>query len=168
MRSSARTWNLSNMRWLIILVSLLALPSHSGAMRRRSSFAEGGELVPVIPGRRRHEDRAAIALQAWFNGAASNFVLTERNIGATVTQIIEAVRDFDAAQPSASSHQETLDLNTRRVTTFLNEQSDERVTLVKDAPRAQKKTYQVVPPQVKTIPGDRHRNAATINRNKLR
>ena len=124
----------------------------------------------MIPGRRRHEDRAAIALQAWFNGAASNFVLTERNIGATVTQIIEAVTDFDAAQPSASSHQETLDLNTRRVTTFLNEQSDERVTLVKDSLRGQKKreTYQVVPPQVRTIPGDRHRNAATINRNKLR
>ena len=59
-------------------------------------------------------------------------------------------------------------MNTRRVTTFLNEQSDERVTLVKDSLRGQKKTYQVVPPQVKTIPGDRHRNTATINRNKLR
>ena len=96
----------------------------------------------IIPGsdRGRHGDRA-LALRAWFNGAANNFVLTQRDAGVRLVDIIKAVVDFDGAQSSAAN-QPPLDLTAVRVTQFLNEQPADRVVLVRDHKKSAKRQYQ--------------------------
>ena len=103
------------------------------------------------------------ALRAWFNGAANNFVLTQRDAGVRLIDIIKAVVDFDGAQSSAAN-QPPLDLTAVRVTQFLNEQPADQVLLVRDHRLSAKRQYQVVPPKVKQMPVDRHRNSVAVRR----
>ena len=142
-------------RWLKLVIMPLALLSQGHAVRDRPS--------DIIPGgdRGRHGDRALNALRAWFNGAANNFVLTQRDAGVRLTDIIKAVVDSDGAQSSAAN-QPPLDLTAVRVTRFLNEQPADRVLLVHDHRLSAKRQYQVVPPKVKQMPVDRHRNSVAV------